>query len=78
MSVTQGRNEPSNVRPAKIKIDAIQDKFDFEEIQRATVHEMRTNEVRLKRAEEREAKRWMKAKVQQAKKKKDKEDDVYS
>ena len=53
VSVTPGRNKPTNVKPTECKIPAVRDAIAFSEAEAATTHEIRTNEVRLKRAEER-------------------------
>lgn len=53
VSVTPGRNKPTNVKPAECKIPAVRDAIAFSEAEAATKHEIRTNGVRLKRAEER-------------------------
>ena len=53
VTVTEGRNKPTNVRPAKSRFEAVNNAVAFDDAQAATKHEIRTNEVRLKRAEER-------------------------
>ena len=53
VTVSEGRNKPTNVRPAKSRFEAINDAIAFDDAQAATKHEIRTNEVRKRRAEER-------------------------
>ena len=47
------KGETTNVRPAKSRFEAVNDAVAFDDAQVATKHEIRTNELRLKRAEER-------------------------
>ena len=56
VSVTEGVRPPSNVRPAPMRFEAVQQALDFDSIQEERDKEIAANQRRLKAAEERRKK----------------------